>query len=75
MRLPFAALSLGLLTAASAAAAPPAVHEAAFASHAGALARLAPDADPQVVALALQARDCAAAALGQPAASRLAVID
>lgn len=75
MRLSFAALSLGLLTAASAAGAPPAVHEAAYRVNAGALARLAPDADPNVLALALQARDCAAAALGQPAAPRLAVID
>jgi hypothetical protein len=40
-----------------------------------ALARLAPDADPRVLQLALEARDCAATSAGQPAAPRLAVID
>ena len=75
MRLRFAALSLGLLSALPVAAAPLALHEAAFRGNASALARLAPDANPEVIALALQARDCAAAALGQPAAPRLAVID
>jgi hypothetical protein len=75
MRLRLAALSLGLLPALPIAAAPPAQHEAAFQGSALALSKLAPDADPRVLALALQARDCAAAALGQPAAPRLAVID
>jgi len=40
-----------------------------------ALARLAPDADPRVLALALEARDCAAHELGQAPSPRLAVID
>lgn len=75
MRLPLAALSLGLFTALSAAAAPPATHEAAYQSTAAALSRLAPDANPRVLALALQARDCAAAQSGEAAAPRLAVID
>ena len=75
MRLRLAALSLGLLCALPVAAAPPALHEAAFQGSAAALSKLAPDADPRVLALALQARDCAASALGQPAAPRLAVID
>ena len=39
------------------------------------LSRLASDADPRVLQLALEARDCAAAELGQPASPRLAVID
>jgi hypothetical protein len=39
------------------------------------LSRLAPDANAQVLALALEARDCAAASLGQAPAPRLAVID
>ena len=39
------------------------------------LARLAPDADPQVLALALEARACAASSLGQALSPRLAVID
>jgi hypothetical protein len=39
------------------------------------LARLAPDADPRVLGLALEARDCAAQQLGQQASARLAVID
>jgi hypothetical protein len=39
------------------------------------LSKLAPDANPQVLALALQARDCAAAQFGQAPAPRLAVID
>jgi hypothetical protein len=40
-----------------------------------ALARLAPDADPRVLSLALEARDCAAHELGQSPSPRLAVID
>jgi hypothetical protein len=39
------------------------------------LTALAPDANPQVLSLALQARACAAASLGQAPAPRLAVID
>ena len=39
------------------------------------LQRLAPDADPRVLSLALAARDCAAASLGQAPSPRLAVID
>ncbi|WP_290783003.1 murein L,D-transpeptidase catalytic domain family protein [Arenimonas sp.] len=48
------------------------------AADAGLLARLsaaAPDADPKVLALALQARGCAMASEGVDTASRLAVID
>lgn len=41
----------------------------------GVLARLAPDADPRVLDLALAARDCAASQLTQAPAPRLAVID
>jgi len=48
---------------------------AAAESDANALARLAPDADPRVLALALEARDCAAHELGQAPSPRLAVID
>jgi hypothetical protein len=44
-------------------------------STASQLAKLAPDANPKVLQLALDARNCAAASLGQPAAPRLAVID
>jgi hypothetical protein len=39
------------------------------------LSKLAPDANPRVLALALEARDCAAASLGQTPSPRLAVID
>jgi len=39
------------------------------------LTRLAPKADPRVLNLALEARDCAARSLGQAASPRLAVID
>ena len=39
------------------------------------LHRLAPDADPRVLALALEARDCAATHLGGAPSPRLAVID
>ena len=40
-----------------------------------AMQRVAPDADPRVLALALEARDCAAAQLGMAPSPRLAVID
>lgn len=43
--------------------------------NASTLARLAPEADPRVLALALEARDCAAAQLGDAPSPRLAVID
>ena len=83
MRLPFAApllagLCLTLATAPAVAASsryqslPVAVTVGASAV---ALSRLAGDADPRVLQLALEARDCAAAELGQPASPRLAVID
>ncbi len=39
------------------------------------LSKLAPDANPQVLSLALEARACAAASTGQSLAPRLAVID
>jgi len=39
------------------------------------LSKLAPDANPKVLSLALQARACAADSLGQAASPRLAVID
>lgn len=39
------------------------------------MTRLAPEADPRVLALALEARDCAAANRGAAASPRLAVID
>jgi hypothetical protein len=39
------------------------------------LARLAPDADPRVLNLALESRDCAANELSQAPSNRLAVID
>jgi hypothetical protein len=39
------------------------------------LQRLAPDANPRVLALALEARDCAAHSMNLPASPRLAVID
>lgn len=42
---------------------------------AGALHRLAPESDPRVLALALEARACAATELGQAPSPRLAVID
>jgi uncharacterized protein (DUF1684 family) len=48
---------------------------AAAESDANALSRLAPDADPRVLSLALDARDCAAHELGQAPSPRLAVID
>lgn len=39
------------------------------------MSRLAPEADPRVLALALEARDCAAGSRGITASARLAVID
>jgi len=48
---------------------------AAAESDANALARLAPDADPRVLSLAMDARYCAAHELGQEPSQRLAVID
>ena len=39
------------------------------------LSKLAPDANAQVLSLAMQARACAAASMGQAPAPRLAVID
>ena len=44
-------------------------------STAAQLAKLAPDANPKVLQLALDARNCAAGSFGQAAAPRLAVID
>lgn len=41
----------------------------------GLMQRLAPEADPRVLTLALEARDCAAAHLGTGPSPRLAVID
>lgn len=64
MRLTLPCLALLCLPALASAEAP-----------ADALRRLAPDADPRVLALALEARDCAAAELGQAPSPRLAVID
>ena len=65
MRTSIAVLALGLCPAFSAAAA----------TNVATLSRLAPDADPRVLSLALEARECAAQELGQPASPRLAVID
>ena len=44
-------------------------------SNIAALAKLAPDANPQVLSLALEARECASHSLGQAPSQRLAVID
>lgn len=65
MRTSFVVLALSLLP----------VFSAAAESNASALAQLAPEADPRVLALALEARDCAAQQSGQSASPRLAVID
>ena len=65
MRKTLAALMLSLVPVISVAAE----------SDSAALARLAPDADPRVLSLALEARDCAAHELGQAPSQRLAVID
>ncbi|MEO7251872.1 MAG: murein L,D-transpeptidase catalytic domain family protein [Arenimonas sp.] len=48
---------------------------AAAETNASTLARLAPDADPRVLSLALEARECASRQLGQTPSPRLAVID
>jgi len=48
---------------------------AAAESNVAALAKLAPDADPRVLSLAMEARACAAQQVGQPQSPRLAVID
>jgi uncharacterized protein (DUF1684 family) len=53
----------------------PLLSAASESDDAAALARLAPDADPRVLSLALGARDCAAHELGQAPSPRLAVID
>jgi hypothetical protein len=53
----------------------PVFSAASESNDAAALARLAPDADPRVLSLALEARDCAAHELNQAPSSRLAVID
>ena len=65
MRTSFAVLALSLLP----------VFSAAAESNVSALARLAPEADQRVLALALEARDCASRQLGQAPSARLAVID
>jgi L,D-transpeptidase catalytic domain len=65
MRTSIAVLALGLCP----------VFSAAAASNVATLSRLAPDADPRVLSLALEARECASQELGQPASPRLAVID
>ena len=51
------------------------VFAAAAETNALKLARLAPDADPRVLTLALEARECASRQLGQTPSPRLAVID
>lgn len=75
----FAGLCLGFTAAPAANAATTAFRAIPVSVTVGApastLAQLAPDADPRVLQLALEARECAAAASGQPAAPRLAVID
>ena len=83
MRLPFAApllAGLCLTLAAAPAAASPSPFQSLPVSitvDAGtmALSRLAADADPRVLQLALEARQCAAGSLGQAPSPRLAVID
>jgi hypothetical protein len=65
MRTSIAVLALGLCP----------VFSAAATSNVATLSRLAPDADPRVLSLALEARECASQELGQPASPRLAVID
>lgn len=65
MRKRFAVLALSLFPLFSAAAE----------NNVVALVKLAPDADPRVLSLALEARACAAQQLGQPQSPRLAVID
>lgn len=65
MRLIVAFLALSLLP----------VFSVSAESNLAALARLAPDANPQVLSLALEARECASQSLGQAPSQRLAVID
>jgi hypothetical protein len=48
---------------------------AAAESNVAALAKLAPEADPRILSLAMEARECAAQQLGQTPSPRLAVID
>ena len=67
MRKSLALVVLGLLPAFSAAA--------AIETNVATLARLAPEADQRVLALALEARECASQSLGQAPSPRLAVID
>ena len=67
MRKTLAMIALGLLPTLSAAA--------AIDSNVATLARLAPDANQRVLALALEARDCASQSLHQAPSPRLAVID
>lgn len=65
MRKTLAFLALSLLPAIAAAQSPALTQ----------LSRLAPDADPRVLSLALEARECAAQSLGEAPSPRLAVID
>ena len=65
MRSSFVALALCLLPLLAVAAE----------TNVAALARLAPEADPRVLSLALEARECASRQLEQAPSSRLAVID
>ena len=65
MRKTLAFLALSLLPAIAAAQAPALTQ----------LSRLAPDADPRVLSLALEARACAAQSFGEAPSPRLAVID
>ena len=70
MRRSIACFALSLLAAAASSTA---AH--AQTTTAAQLSKLAPDANAKVLALALEARDCAATALGQAPSPRLAVID
>ncbi len=65
MRLRAACLALSLLP----------VFSAAAESNVASLAKLAPDADPRVISLAMEARECAARQFGEAPSPRLAVID
>ena len=65
MRMTLAFLALSLLPAIAAAQSPDLSQ----------LSRLAPDADPRVLSLALEARECASHSLGGAPSPRLAVID
>ena len=66
MRRPLACLALSLLSVCATAHAQ---------SNVAQLSKLAPDANEKVLALALEARACAASSMGQAPAPRLAVID